>query len=253
MAEGSLWSSTAGEAAKPGVDRWYGLSKRLIDVVVSATALIVAAPLMAAIALAIRLDSPGPAIFSQERIGLRHRGRGRQERGTFMCHKFRTMRHAASPELHRAFVQAFIRKDEAGMSELQRRAKEAVGGGEGGAGAATRKLVNDPRVTRVGRFLRRTSLDELPQFWNVLRGEMTLVGPRPALPYEVEVYEPWHHGRLAVKPGLTGLWQVSARSSVDFDGMAKLDLWYIEHRSLWLDLKILAKTPLSVLTGRGAV
>jgi len=108
-------------------------------------------------------------------------------------------------------------------------------------------------VTWLGKLLRRSSLDELPQLWNVLKGDMSLVGPRPPIPYEVEMYEPWHHQRLAADPGLTGLWQVTARSSANFDEMVRLDIWYIEHQSLWLDLKILLKTPWVVVTSKGAV
>jgi lipopolysaccharide/colanic/teichoic acid biosynthesis glycosyltransferase len=115
-----------------------------------------------------------------------------------------------------------------------------------------RKLVKDARVTTLGRFLRKSSLDELPQFWNVLKGDMSLVGPRPPIPYEVEMYRDWHHERLAAQPGVTGLWQVTARSSADFDEMVRLDIHYVEHLSFWLDLKILIMTPLAVLNGNGA-
>jgi lipopolysaccharide/colanic/teichoic acid biosynthesis glycosyltransferase len=114
-------------------------------------------------------------------------------------------------------------------------------------------LTEDPRVTRLGKFLRKSSIDELPQLWNVLRGDMSIVGPRPPIPYEVEMYKPWHRKRLMAKPGLTGLWQVTARSSADFDEMVRMDIWYIEHQSLWLDLRILLKTPLSVMSMEGAV
>ncbi len=114
------------------------------------------------------------------------------------------------------------------------------------------RSADDNRLTRLGRWLRETSLDELPQLWNVLKGDMSLVGPRPPLPYEVEMYEPWHCQRLAARPGITGLWQVTARSSADFDEMVQLDINYIQHQSLWLDLKILLKTPIAVLSGKGA-
>jgi lipopolysaccharide/colanic/teichoic acid biosynthesis glycosyltransferase len=147
----------------------------------------------------------------------------------------------ADSALHKAYVQALIRRDEIGMAAAQN--------GE----TPTRKLVNDRRVTRLGRFLRRSSLDELPQLWNVLKGDMSLVGPRPPIPYEVEAYELWHWKRLEAIPGMTGLWQVEARSSVGFDEMVRLDIWYAEHQSLWMDLKILLKTPFAVLSMRGAV
>jgi lipopolysaccharide/colanic/teichoic acid biosynthesis glycosyltransferase len=153
--------------------------------------------------------------------------------------KFRSMRVDADPALHMAHVARLIggnvHPDELG-----------TGGGE------TLKMRNDPRVTRVGRVLRKLSLDELPQLFNVLRGEMSLVGPRPPLPYEVALYKDWHRRRLEALPGITGLWQVEARNRVSFDEMVRLDLRYIEEQSLWLDLKILARTPLAVLTGRGA-
>jgi lipopolysaccharide/colanic/teichoic acid biosynthesis glycosyltransferase len=230
--------------------RFYFAAKRILDVVASASALLVLSPLMLLIAVLVKLDSPGPAIFTQKRVGLRRKeengearsdGVVRWEVGTFGFYKFRTMKRDASPDLHRAYVEAFIRNDREAMAALQ------------GTDTEVRKIVKDPRVTRLGAFLRRTSLDELPQFWSVLKGDMTLVGPRPALPYEVEAYLPWHHRRLAAIPGITGPWQVSARSSVDFDDMVKMDIDYIEHQSLWLDLKILVQTPLAVLRSRGAV
>ena len=223
--------------------RLYCASKRLLDILVSTAALILLVPLMLAIALLVKLDSPGPVIFAQERVGLRKRisnGRGKWEVDTFTLYKFRTMYHAVDANLHQAFIQAFIHDDREGMAALH------------GNESLTFKLTADPRVTGLGRFLRRSSLDELPQFWNVLKGDMTLVGPRPPLAYEVDMYEPWHRQRLEVKPWLTGLWQVSARSSVGFDEMVRLDIWYINHQSLWLDVKILLKTPLAVLSGKGA-
>ena len=145
-----------------------------------------------------------------------------------------------SSELHQAFMRALITQDEARIVELQ------------GGDCAERKLIHDPRVTRVGRFIRRTSLDELPQLWNVLKGELSLVGPRPPLPYEVEMYESWHWMRLCSQPGLTGWWQVTKRGTADFDDMVRLDLWYIDHQSLGTDLKILARTPVAVLSQKGA-
>ena len=151
------------------------------------------------------------------------------------------MHQNVSSELHRAYLHAFIENDHENMEKLQ------------DSNSQIRKLTDDPRVTRLGRFLRKSSLDEIPQLWNVLRGDMSLVGPRPPIPYEVEMYEPWHQRRLQTKPGITGLWQVTARSSADFDEMVRMDIWYIEHQSLWLDLRIILKTPLSVLSMEGAI
>jgi len=222
----------------------YLISKRILDVVVSAVALILLLPIMWLIGLLVKLDSPGPAIYKQKRVGFSRRVDGWQEvwvANTFTIWKFRTMCDGADPEIHRTFVKAFIQDDKRTMAKLQ------------GQGPELHKLVHDPRVTRVGRFLRKTSLDELPQLGNVLKGDMSLVGPRPPIPYEVDEYRPWHCQRLEVKPGLTGLWQVSARSSAGFNEMVRLDIQYVEQQSFWLDLRILLKTPLAVLSGRGAV
>ena len=228
--------------------RLYFWMKRLLDIVASATLLVFFAPLMLAIAVAIKLDSDGPALFAQERVGARVRGKNGQrvwKAEAFTVYKFRTMRVNTSSERHQAFVQALIQKDEKALSALQGEAQTTQHN--------KYKLVNDTRITKVGSFLRKTSLDELPQLWNILIGDMSLVGPRPAIAYEVDMYREEHLGRLAATPGLTGIWQVTARSSVDFDGMAALDLEYIQQQSLWLDLVILVKTPLSVLMGKGAV
>ena len=200
-----------------GPDRVIGLAlKRGIDIVASVLALVVLSPVFAAVAVAIRRDG-GPAFFRQVRVGLH----GRQ----FTVVKFRTM--TVDAEARYAEVAA--------LSDTR--------------GAAF-KMTNDPRITPVGRFLRRTSLDELPQFWNVLRGEMSLVGPRPAPPREVEGYDLWHRRRLSMKPGITGLWQVTARQSDDFEERAELDLSYIDRWSLWLDMKILARTIPAAFEGR---
>ena len=224
--------------------RFYFACKRILDILVAGSLLLVLLPVMALIALLIVLDTPGPALFRQKRVGLQPRmvrGQRTYEVGTFVIFKFRTMYRGNDSEAHRRFVQAYIRNDEKEMADQQ--------GGE----TQVQKLVNDVRVTRLGRFLRKTSLDELPQFLNVLRGEMTLVGPRPPIPYEVDMYESWHHRRLWAIPGITGLWQVTGRSSVSFDEMVKLDLEYIEHQSLGLDVKILFMTPLAVFRGKGAM
>lgn len=193
--------------------------KRIADVVVSVLALALAWPLMLLIALIIRLDSPGPILFRQERIG-----KGGKP---FTMHKFRSMVEGAEAEQEMLIQTVHV-------------------------DGRRFKLKDDPRVTRVGRFLRRTSLDELPQFFNVLRGEMSLVGPRPALPAEVSQYQEWHKRRLEIVPGLTGLWQVSGRSEIPFDEMVLLDIYYIENWSLGLDLRILLQTIPRVIFGEGA-
>jgi exopolysaccharide biosynthesis polyprenyl glycosylphosphotransferase len=193
--------------------------KRAIDIVGAALGLTLGAPLLGLIAAAIRLDSPGPIIFRQTRVG----ANGEH----FEMYKFRSMVEDAEEEL----------------DEL-RDLNEVDG--------PIFKMKDDPRVTRVGRILRRTSLDELPQLWNVLRGDMSLVGPRPPLPSEVTEYMEWHKKRLEVRPGVTGLWQVSGRSLVSFDEQCLLDIYYIENWSLWLDFKILLRTIPQVLFGNGA-
>lgn len=204
--------------------------KRVIDFIGSALLLLILSPVLAVIAIAIKLTSKGPVIFRQERLG--------QFGERFECLKFRTMHANNDPGIHRDYVQNFI----AGRADQQAE-----------AGPTIYKIKSDPRVTAVGKFLRKTSLDELPQFWNVLRGEMSLVGPRPPVRYEFEVYDLWHRRRvLEVKPGVTGLWQVSGRSRTCFDDMVRLDLRYSQQWSLWLDLKILLATPLAVFTGDGA-
>ncbi len=206
--------------------------KRGIDVLGSALLLLALSPILAAIALAIKLTSKGPVIFEQERLG--------QFGAKFKCLKFRTMYTNNDPKIHREYVRNFI----AG----QTKAAESNGNEP-----AVYKLTNDPRVTTIGRFLRKTSLDEFPQFWNVLRGEMSLVGPRPPVSYEFEMYDYWHRRRvLELKPGVTGLWQVNGRSRTCFDDMVRLDLRYSQTWSLWLDLKILLATPLAVVAGNGA-
>lgn len=207
--------------------------KRAIDIAGSSALLLISSPFLLAIALVIKLTSKGPVIFQQERLG--------QFATRFKCLKFRTMYTDNDPKVHREFVQSFIVGET--KNEEKRNAEPVV-----------YKITNDPRVTPFGRFLRKTSLDEFPQFWNVLRGEMSLVGPRPPLPYEFDVYHVWHRRRvLEVKPGVTGLWQVSGRSRTRFDDMVRLDLRYSQRWSLWLDLKILLATPRAVFTGDGAV
>ena len=228
-----------------GRDRaYYHFFKRMLDVSVAALALVILSPVMAVIALVIILDSGWPVIFAQERVGARRWTRESYSywrRTTFTCYKFRSMVQDADPSMHKVFTKAFIHNDHQSMAALQ------------GDDIKVRKLKSDPRVTRLGWILRRSSLDELPQLWNVLKGDMSLVGPRPPIAYEVDEYKSWHHRRLGAKPGLTGLWQVTARSSADFDEAVRLDIQYIENQSFWLDLKILLRTPLAVFSGKGAV
>jgi exopolysaccharide biosynthesis polyprenyl glycosylphosphotransferase len=195
------------------------VGKRVFDVVVSALVLLLCAPLLLLVALLIRIDSPGPVLFRQRRIGLHGR--------RFWLYKFRSMVPGAARQL----------------SSLRHR-NEMSG--------PVFKIRDDPRVTRVGRWLRKTSLDELPQFWNVLKGEMSVVGPRPPIPSEVKQYERWHRKRLAVKPGITCTWQISGRNEVEFDRWMQLDLHYVENWSLWHDLKIVLLTIPAVILGRGA-
>ena len=222
----------------------YYFSKRILDISIALFALLLLSPLMAIVSILIKLDSPGPIFFKQNRVSVRRRVYDQityWQKVTFQCYKFRTMVCNADPALHKSYVHALINNDCESMKEIQ------------GGNTQIRKLTNDPRVTRLGRMLRKLSVDEIPQFINVIKGEMSLVGPRPAIPYEVEMYKPWHYRRLETKPGITGLWQVTARSTADFDEIVILDIQYIEQQSFWLDLKIIFKTPIAVLFCRGAV
>jgi len=207
--------------------------KRAMDVTGSALMLILCAPIFATIALAVKLSSKGPVFFRQQRVG--------QFGQHFTFLKFRSMQTNNDHSVHKEFITKFI------ASQANR--QPSNGNGEG-----VFKLTNDTRVTRVGKFLRRTSLDELPQFLNVLKGEMSLVGPRPPIPYELAAYQTWHRRRvLEVKPGITGLWQVTGRSRVNFDEMVRLDLRYATSWSPALDFTILMRTPLAVIKGTGAL
>lgn len=209
------------ELTRPGVLGTQLLFKRATDLVLSAAALLVVAPLLGLIAFAIRLTSPGPVLFRQTRIG--------QGGRRFTILKFRTMVAGAEQQ------------------------REALLGQSVYADARLFKVVDDPRVTRIGAALRRASLDELPQLWNVLRGDMSLVGPRPPLPSEVELYQSHHYARFDVKPGITGPWQVSGRNNIhDFENVIRLETAYIRRWSLWLDLELLCRTVPVVLSGRGA-
>lgn len=205
--------------------------------------LVVAAPLLAVIAVAVRLDSPGPAVFRQLRVG-----RGRKP---FTVNKFRSMYDGVAHDRHREYVLGLIKGDPPHHASSDDAAMDRDVPGHNPP-RPYYKMIADPRVTRVGRILRRSSLDELPQLWNVLRGDMSLVGPRPPIPYEVDHYPPEWFDRFAVKPGITGLWQVSGRSQVTLDEMVRLDVEYACRRTLRLNLWILAKTVPVVLGARGA-
>ncbi len=221
---------------------YYAL-KRVIDFSLAIFFLIFFFPVMFVIGILIYIYSPGPIFYVQERVGARRRslnGHTYWKKENFRCYKFRTMKVNSDPALHQAYVKALIENDEVKMAALQ------------GTPTAPRKLVNDPRIIKPGRLLRKLSLDELPQFWNVLRGDMSLVGPRPAIPYEVEMYKPWHLRRLEAQPGLTGLQQVKARCNTDFDTQMQRDLEYIQKQTFWLDLKIILLTPLVVISTKGA-
>jgi lipopolysaccharide/colanic/teichoic acid biosynthesis glycosyltransferase len=206
--------------------------KRSMDVVGSLLAIILCSPILLLLAAAIKLTSRGPILFSQQRTG--------QYGNRFTFFKFRSMYFKSDHTIHHEYIKRLI------SAKSNCHSREFVPG-------QAFKLVADPRVTPVGRFLRRTSLDELPQLFNILSGDMSLVGPRPPIPYEVEAYHAWHKQRLlAAKPGLTGLWQIEGRSRVSFDEMVRMDLRYARSWSIWLDIKILLKTPKAVLSGAGA-
>lgn len=206
-------------------------SKRVLDLVTACVGLVIAMPVAAVIALLIKLSSPGPVLFRQPRIG--HNGE------EFTFYKFRSMRVGSDDSKHREYISLFIAGKDDELKKLQ-------------GGDKVYKMTCDDRVTSVGRFLRRTSLDELPQLLNVLRGEMSMVGPRPHLGYEVELYKDWHKRRLQGQPGITGWWQIHGRSRVPFDEAVRMDIWYLEHQSLVLDLRIMLRTITKAIVGRGA-
>ncbi|MDQ2805874.1 MAG: sugar transferase [Chloroflexota bacterium] len=202
----------------------YG--KRMLDVTLAGLLLLLTAPLLVVIAVLVVLDSPGPALFVQERVG--------KDGTVFWMFKFRTMHAANDPLIHEQHVQRMIREN-----------TEPQPGG-------SLKMAADPRVTRLGRRLRRSSLDELPQLLNVLRGEMSLVGPRPDLPYAVAVYKPWYHERFSAMPGVTGYWQVVARNTVSYERMIQMDIDYARRQSFGWDLLLLLQTTGAVIRGKGA-
>jgi lipopolysaccharide/colanic/teichoic acid biosynthesis glycosyltransferase len=206
--------------------------KRVFDIAGSTTMLILLAPVFFVIALAVKLTSRGPVFYRQQRVG--------RYGQTFTFLKFRSMYANNDTSVHKEFVTRLIASNPGQTTQTE-------------SGDGVYKLTNDKRITSVGGILRRTSLDELPQFLNVLKGEMSLVGPRPPIPYELAAYQTWHRQRLlAVKPGITGLWQVMGRSSIRFDEMVRLDLRYASTWTPWLDLKILLRTPGAVIKGTGA-
>jgi exopolysaccharide biosynthesis polyprenyl glycosylphosphotransferase len=207
--------------------------KRIMDIVGSLVGLILCSPLMFITAIAVKVTSPGPALFKQSRLG---------KKGIrFPFYKFRSMEWNVDDQIHREYVTNLITGD---LDKIN----------QGDAERPLYKMKSDSRITAIGKIIRKTSIDELPQFVNVLKGEMSLVGPRPPLAYEVEKYKPWHLRRiLEVKPGITGLWQVDGRSTTSFDNMVRLDLRYAQNWSLWLDLKILMKTVRAVIRPKGAL
>lgn len=206
----------------------YLRAKRVLDIVFTLLILLPLVLVIAIVALVIRLDSEGPIFFRQKRIG----ANGEE----FTMFKFRSMHVDSNDAIHRQAVERYM------QGEILNREDQP---------GSLYKLSADPRITRVGRFIRRTSIDELPQFFNVLRGEMSLVGPRPPLLYEVDLYSSHDWLRLSGKPGLTGTWQVYARSQVSFQKMVEMDIVYLEQQSLWLDMKLILLTPAIMVSGRG--
>lgn len=233
------WPSRIALLADRSENQFYFACKRCLDVVLAGVLLVLLLPLLVLIVVLIKLDSPGPAIFTQERVGAKCQWLGRQAIWivrNFTMYKFRSMAQNADASVHEAYIRDFV----AGRAQ----ASPETGG--------KFKLTNDPRVTRIGRFLRKFSLDELPQLLNVLKGDMSLVGPRPVPPYEVACYGNGHEKRLAALPGITGYWQVKGRCRVSFEEMIRMDIDYIRNASLSLDLKILFLTVPAVLSRRGA-
>ena len=219
----SIWNNNAA--------RYVSLMfKRGIDIIGALCGIILFSPVFICIPFIIKYTSKGPVFFKQKRVGKNGK--------TFAMLKFRTMLNGNSHSIHKDFIKQYIK----GNGEYR-----------SNSGESAFKLTDDPRITKIGRFLRKTSLDEIPQFFNVLWGDMSLVGPRPAIPYEVEEYETWHKRRvLEMKPGLTGLWQVKGRSRCNFDNMVRMDIQYIDSWSPFLDLKLIFQTPVALVTARGA-
>jgi lipopolysaccharide/colanic/teichoic acid biosynthesis glycosyltransferase len=218
---------------------FFHLLKRTFDISIVFLALILISPLLFLIAILIKLDSSGPALFTQERVGAKRKSKQGEyvwEIKNFRIYKFRTMFHKADQSLHRKHIKAYVNGSLRSTEE----------------GNAKFKIKGDSRITRMGRILRKTSLDELPQIINILIGEMSLVGPRPVPTYEVAEYEPWHFERFSALPGVTGLWQVNGRGRVTFDEMISMDIEYVRNQSFWQDIKLLILTIPAVITGIGA-
>ncbi len=233
------WPSRIALVADRAENNLYFAAKRGVDVILAGLLLILLSPLILLIAILIRLDSAGPIFFTQERVGAKRQSMGRRAIWmirNFTMYKFRSMVQNADSSVHEAYIKDFV--------EGRAQATPENGG--------KFKLTNDLRVTRLGRLLRKFSLDELPQLINVLKGDMSLVGPRPVPPYEVACYGNGHHKRLAALPGITGFWQVKGRGRVTFEEMIRMDIQYVENASLWLDLKVLFLTIPAVLSRRGA-
>jgi lipopolysaccharide/colanic/teichoic acid biosynthesis glycosyltransferase len=244
MTESTMYLGTRIPGATVETKSLYYAAKRVMDVSLVVLSLVFIAPLILVVAAAIKLDSRGPIIYKQTRIGARRVRDGDRTEWQivpFTFFKFRSMRVDADSRLHKAYVQAYM----AGNSAEMRRIR-------GDDDDGTYKMTHDPRVTRIGRFLRKSSLDELPQLWNVLRGDMSLVGPRPPLEYEIEKYRANQLVRLAAPGGITGLWQVSGRASTTFQEMIELDLHYVSQQSILLDFKILFMTPMAAISQKGA-
>lgn len=219
-----------GEVRKIPIIRPYRL-KRVLDVVAASIGLLITMPFAVVIAVLIKISSPGPVLFRQSRVG--------RDGKPFMFYKFRSMSVGNDDSQHRKYIKLFIEGNEEELRKLQ-------------GGKKLYKMTSDDRITLVGRFLRRTSLDELPQLLNVLKGEMSMVGPRPHLAYEVELYKEWHRRRLQGMPGITGWWQIHGRSRVPFDQAVEMDIWYLERQSLILDIRIMLRTVTKAIVGRGA-
>jgi lipopolysaccharide/colanic/teichoic acid biosynthesis glycosyltransferase len=224
---------------------WYFAVKRLLDVAIVLVSALFMVPIFLVLGLVIKVGSPGPIIYKQERIRSRRRkvdGKWRWEFEPFTFYKLRTMQIDNDVKLHRDYITAYIASDEERMAELRPEANKKD----------TYKLTSDPRVTRIGRVLRKLSIDEMPQIWNVLKGDMSLVGPRPPIRYEFEMYEERQSLRLASLPGITGWWQVNGRAETSFEEMIRLDTEYINRQSFWFDLKILFLTIPAVISRKGA-
>ncbi|MBN1874058.1 MAG: sugar transferase [Anaerolineae bacterium] len=223
--------------------------KRVFDVLLSIVLLPFALPLIFVCALAVQLDSDGPAFFIQERVG--------KDGRRFRIYKFRTMQHNLDDSSHRAFMKAFVNgqignvQSETDLNNVQAFHRAFISS-EVNSGRQIFKPAHDSQITHVGRILRKTSLDELPQIFNIIKGEMSWIGPRPNVTWEVEAYQPWHYERLEVLPGITGLAQVNGRSGINFDTIVQYDVAYVENQNLGLDLKILWQTVATIFTGRGA-